>query len=56
MKKCSKCEQIKSYDNFHKNKYMKDGYAYDCKDCRRIIGKRYWQENRDFLKIKRAMK
>ena len=33
MKKCSKCKELKSYDNFFKNKCAKDGYQNQCKIC-----------------------
>lgn len=34
MKKCSVCKQYKNYDEFHKDKYQKDGYKNQCKNCR----------------------
>ncbi len=35
MKICSKCNIEKSYDNFCKDKSSKDGYRYQCKQCRK---------------------
>ena len=39
MKKCNKCHELKSFDQFHKNKVFKDGYAHYCKLCRSIYSK-----------------
>lgn len=33
MKKCSKCKLQKSFDEFHKNKFRKDGVQSYCKVC-----------------------
>jgi hypothetical protein len=33
MKRCPKCKQVKSYDEFYKRKDMKDGYSCWCKKC-----------------------
>jgi len=33
-KKCSKCREIKSISEFHKDKYSGDGFVYYCKICR----------------------
>ena len=35
MKKCSKCNEIKSYDEFGLNKSTKDGFQSWCKKCRK---------------------
>ena len=32
-KKCSKCKELKSVDDFHKNKATKDGLNAYCKVC-----------------------
>ena len=32
-KLCASCGQIKTLDNFYKDKYNKDGLNYNCKDC-----------------------
>jgi len=33
MKKCSKCKETKSFNEFHSNRTKKDGYANWCKQC-----------------------
>ncbi len=35
MKECSKCKQVKPYEAFHKNASNKDGYNFQCKECRK---------------------
>jgi hypothetical protein len=35
MKKCNTCLEIKSFQNFAKNKRQKDGHHYVCKSCRK---------------------
>lgn len=35
MKRCTKCKIEKSLEEFYKNKKMKDGYSYNCKECTR---------------------
>ena len=63
MKKCSKCEEIKSYEFFSKCKTYKDGYNYKCKKCVNEyyninknhytqIAKKYREENKESIKIK----
>lgn len=34
MKTCCKCKSLKDFDDFGKNKNNKDGYQYQCKECR----------------------
>lgn len=36
MKKCGKCEEVKSLDQFHKSSAGKYGVASACKQCRSI--------------------
>lgn len=40
-KKCTKCKEIKPLNEFYKQSKSKDGYAYQCKDCRRIMKRKY---------------
>lgn len=42
---CSKCKRRLSINNFHKDKSKKDGYRADCKECRKPITKKYYDEN-----------
>ena len=35
MKECSKCGEVKTFTEFHKNSCNKDGYNYQCKVCRK---------------------
>lgn len=41
MKECNKCHQLKPLDQFHKNKWNKDGYQTYCKNCQKIVNKHY---------------
>jgi len=41
MKKCSKCQSLKEYKEFPKNRTKKDGYEYYCKSCKNQYHKRY---------------
>ena len=34
MKKCSKCKELKTFNEFSKNKSSKSGFEYSCKKCR----------------------
>jgi len=52
-KKCNKCGEtyVLSEENFHRNKFSKDGFSQDCKFCKnknkreyRKIHKRTWKE------------
>lgn len=36
MKKCSKCEQLKPYDEFTNDRHNKDGKRSSCKECARV--------------------
>ena len=51
MKVCKKCNIEKELDEFNKHKGSKDGYRGDCKSCR----KKYLQENKDIIKIKKSI-
>ena len=50
MKVCKKCEIEKSFDNFSKNKNNKDGFEYQCKQCRSESNKRYRENNLEVVK------
>jgi len=44
-KRCSKCDEIKPLDNFHRNKNNLDGLTQMCKDCKRAYDKNYCENN-----------
>lgn len=50
MKKCNKCENEKSLNEFHKDKYSKDGVDHRCKQCRAD----YFQNNKETYKKRTA--
>lgn len=45
MKKCFKCGETKSFNDFYKHKKTKDGYLNKCKDCARNDTLRHRAEN-----------
>lgn len=50
MKKCTKCEEIKVFDEFHKNKKNRDGLSYICKKCRAKVEKEYQKTHAEELR------
>lgn len=46
VKSCIKCQIPKSLNCFHILSESKDGHRNICKDCRKIIGKQYFQNNK----------
>lgn len=50
MKKCYRCKKEKEVYLFSKDKYQKDGYTFDCKECRRKIYKEWYDNNPDKVK------
>jgi hypothetical protein len=46
-KVCTKCNEWKSYNEFHKNKNVKDGYVSQCKECRNLHRKEYYKNNKE---------
>ena len=50
MKRCSNCEIEKEFNSFGKRKASKDGLAYVCKECKKILDKKYQVTNK--VKIK----
>ena len=53
MKKCSKCEGLKSLDEFGKNKANKDSLRGKCKLCIAVQRKDYREANKDKIKAYR---
>ena len=56
MKKCSSCEQIKSFIEFNRMKSSKDGYKIACKKCRNHKYVKYAQTRLGKLKNKLRMR
>lgn len=48
MKKCYKCEQVKSYDEFYKNNSRSDGVSSECISCYKV----YESKNRERRKLR----
>lgn len=44
-KKCSKCGEVKTLDNFGKNKRSKDGLRYSCRECENSIRRKQNNNN-----------
>ena len=51
-KKCNKCEEIKSIDEYYKDRSKKDGCATFCKVCSRLGKKTYYEANKEKIKTK----
>lgn len=49
LKKCSKCGETKTLNNFVKDKTRKDGLFPQCRDCKRKGKQKYYQENKEFV-------
>jgi hypothetical protein len=45
IKKCSKCGQVKSLEEFHRNAASRDGRQSSCKDCRSLAAKSAYTAN-----------
>jgi hypothetical protein len=41
MKSCTRCKEVKSHNEFTKNKSASDGLSYWCKSCKKLSDKRY---------------
>lgn len=50
MKYCYKCKENKIFDAFGKNKSKKDGYADECKSCKKVQDKQYYAKNFNSVK------
>jgi len=49
-KKCSKCKDIKSIDEFYINNRLKSGYKDSCKNCTSSYQKEYYKKNKEKCK------
>jgi hypothetical protein len=50
MKLCKRCFLEKNYNDFHKNKQTKDGYAVYCKPCKSATDKKWINSNPERVK------
>jgi len=50
MKTCSKCNNLKDFENFYKGKLYKDGYRNICKQCIKKYKELNKEVNREYLK------
>jgi hypothetical protein len=50
MKKCNKCNEEKSLENFYKHKGYKDGHQTTCRNCIIKTSKKYHKENKYKIK------
>jgi len=50
IKYCYKCQQTKPLDDFPKNKSKKDGLATECKPCKRLLDKIYFEKNTEKIR------
>lgn len=51
-KHCHSCDEWKSYDDFHKNRSTKDGYASSCKSCAIKRANAHYKSNVEALRDK----
>jgi len=51
-KKCTKCDEVKSLEDFHKNKNLKDGHHYWCKNCLNEGVTKYKNTEKGYLKMR----
>lgn len=49
MKNCYRCNILKNYDNFNKNKNRKDWLSYWCKQCNKEYLNIYYKDNKNYL-------
>lgn len=54
--KCSVCQKLKTFDNFHKNKNRKNGLSVTCKTCSIQRTRRWEKENKDKVNEKSRKK
>jgi len=47
IKKCSKCQEIKSIETFYKRKDSKDGYSYWCIECDKKYSYQYYKTHKE---------
>ncbi len=52
MKKCTKCKEIKLFEDFYKDLRAKSKLMSACKTCTTTYDKKYNKENKDKINIK----
>ena len=52
-KRCTKCGEVKSIDEFSKCKNRKDGYRAECKSCVSSYNKKYREDNSERLAVQK---
>lgn len=52
MKKCRRCQELKSLDKYYKHKQMFDGHLNICIECK----KKYEKENKNYIKYEKTEK
>lgn len=48
-KRCSYCGEEKEISCFCRDSRSKDGYAYRCRECSKLLWKKYYEQNRGYL-------
>jgi hypothetical protein len=51
-KKCTKCKEVKTITEFNFDKSTKDGYGYNCRECKSIRYKKYRETSSHLRKVK----
>jgi len=46
-KTCTKCDEVKSFNNFHRDKNYKEGYTCWCKECTRKQHREHYAKNKE---------
>src|SRR4051812_22405359 len=54
-KRCFKCGETKTVDNFYKKSAAKDGLQANCKSCKTKYNKSHYQENIESYKARRKL-
>lgn len=49
-KKCSKCNEVKPYEEFQRRKDSKDGYRSQCKECFNNHQRNYYNKNKEHIR------
>jgi len=55
-KKCSKCQNLKDFRHFYKNKSSSDGLDHYCKECNKKRMDIYFKTKKGKIALKRAIK